>query len=163
MFGELPVLAWNDTFYETGNVIMEVIATEADKQGKGRGSNKFQGEPAETPIVRAIAEAAAQCQRDTLCHRTKGDAPADVKDKCQKWFTLFQDQLIRNDDGNPRTDEWMFGEHYTWGDIAVFEAVNACSKHHGSAMLRSFPKLKEFHDNVAGNSRISMRLGSRGD
>ena len=92
---------------------------------------------------------------------------------------IFQRVLDKNDDGDVRTEEWTYGkvcvcvcvcvclstffvaqtpslqQHFTFGDVAVFAAVNAVVELHGIGKLRTYPKLKEFHDKVA--SRVSAQ------
>jgi len=143
--------------------IMEYIAELADKSGKGVGGNLYCGKPEERPFIRAIANAATDFQKmgKLWLGKDKGD-PAFATDLITKWFTYFQRVINKNDDGDARTEEWLYGKQFTFADVTVFEAVNAVVEVYGSAKLRTFPKLKEFHDKVAGRARIDRFLSTRG-
>ena len=52
-------------------------------------------------------------------------------------------------------------QNLTFADIACFEAVNAVVNVHGLNVLRPYPKLKEFHDKVAGRARIEHHIQTR--
>lgn len=83
------------------------------------------------------------------------------KDIIHKYFEIFQNIIKKNDDDDASTEEFMIGKQFTYADISVFEFVNACTENFSNVGLRTFPKLKEFHDVIAAKPRISMHLSMR--
>jgi len=158
----LPVLKHGSKLIEDSANIMEYIAEYADKLGKGPSGNLYTGAADEKALVRAVSNKATEFQilGKTWFGKEKSD-PEFAKVIVPKWFALFQRVLDKNDDGDVRTTEWTIGKHFTYGDIAVFEAVNSVVEVHGSSSLRAFPKLKEFHDKVAGRARVDHYLSGR--
>eukprot|EP00047_Mylnosiga_fluctuans_P001453 m.220411 g.220411 ORF g.220411 m.220411 type:complete len:221 (+) comp10377_c0_seq1:1475-2137(+) len=158
----LPMLKHGSAIIEDSSTIMEYIADLADKLKKGSGGNLYGGKPEERPFVRAIANSATDFQKAVKIWEGKEKIdPAVVSDLIPKWFGLFQRVLDKNDDGDVRTEEWSYGKQFTYADVTVFEAVNAITEVLGSTKLRTFPKLKEFHDKIAGRARIDRHISTR--
>lgn len=161
-FDALPMLKHGSKIIEDSATIMEYIADLADAAKKGQGGNLYGGKPEERPFIRAIANSATDFSKTVKVWTGKDKAdPAVVAEVVPKFFTYFQRVLDKNDDGDVRTEEWTFGKCFTFADVTVFEAINAVVQVHGAGTLRSFPKLKEFHDKVAGRARIDRHLSSR--
>ncbi|EGD76305.1 hypothetical protein PTSG_01007 [Salpingoeca rosetta] len=161
-FGMLPALEHDGKIIEQSPSIMEYIAEYADKLGLGQATNKYCGEADERPIVRSFAMAVNDFQTEAKTHLGKDGAPSNLDSVIiPKWFTYFQNILERNDDDDVRTDEYMYGKHLTFADIALFEAVNAVTELHGLNKVRPYPKLKEFHDKIAARARIEQFLATR--
>eukprot|EP00041_Stephanoeca_diplocostata_P039664 m.1637380 g.1637380 ORF g.1637380 m.1637380 type:complete len:217 (-) comp25764_c0_seq1:250-900(-) len=156
--GQLPALkvGKGDTAvtYEMPLAIMEFLATLADKDGKGARGNKYCGLPEEQHVVRCIGQIAQQFE-DRMVTST------DKTGTIQHYFGLIQGYLLRNDDGDDRTDEYTYGKQLTWADIACFQVVNEAVETQGMGRLREFHKLKDFHDMIAGRARITIHLSQR--
>ncbi|EDQ87365.1 uncharacterized protein MONBRDRAFT_38057 [Monosiga brevicollis MX1] len=100
-------------------------------------------------------------QNEVQTYKGKTSAPPTAPESIERWFEYFQSILERNDDGDVKTDEFLYGKHLTFADIALFEAVNAVINVHGLKAIRAFPKLKEFHDKVAYRARIERHIATR--
>jgi len=142
--------------------IMEYIADLADAAKKGQGGNLYGGKPEERAFVRGIANAATEFTKILKTWTGKeGASPSITGEVIPKWFAYFQRVLDKNDDGDVRTEEWTYGKNFTFGDVTVFDAINSVVQVHGAFSLRAFPKVKEFHDKVAGRARIDRHLSAR--
>ena len=53
------------------------------------------------------------------------------------------------------------GTDFTFGDVAMFEALNAIINQFKIAILRPFPNLKEWHDHAANRPAVLAHLASR--
>lgn len=161
-WGVLPALEHDGKFIEQSTNILEYVAGLADAQGKGAGGNKYLGAPGEAPFHRAIALAVHDFQQQAKTYAGKDATPSNFfSEILPTWFKYFTAVLDKNDDGDVRTEEYCYGKHFTYADVAVFEAVNAVIEIHGTGKLRPFPKLKEFHDKVAGRPRIEHHIATR--
>lgn len=99
--------------------------------------------------MRAIANAMCDFQMEAKTWEGVGGVDAKwISERLPVWFGQMQRILEKNDDGDVHTDEFCIGKHFTFADVAMFEAVNAFVNVHGLAKLRNYAKLKEFHDKV---------------
>lgn len=161
-WGVLPALRDGDVFVEQSNAIMEYLADKADASGKGQRGNLYSGAAQEKYAVRAVAQAATEFQMIGKCWKGKAAAPPNfASEMVPDWFSHFQLVLKKNDDDDVRTEEFTIGKNFTYADITMFEAVNAVTEVYGMGCLRAFPKLKEFHDKVAGRARIDKHMQTR--
>ena len=140
---------------------MVYIANLADLQGKTVAGNVYSGKAGEQSTVRSIAQAATDLSKNLQLWRGKDGVSATAAAQIKLAFEQFQAVIDKNDDGDTRTEEWTFGKQFTYADITLFEVINQVVAVLGSAHLRSFPKLKEFHDKVAHRPRIDRHLSAR--
>ena len=163
IFPELPALEHDGRVVHNSTAIIEFVAEMADSLGRGQGGNKYCGEAHEKPVIRGLNNMVSDFQAEIQTFNGPAATPANAKDIIAKWFGIFQEILERNDDGDVKTDEYLYGKHLTFADIALFETVNAVSNVHTLMPLRKHPKLKEFHDKVAYRARIDQHIATRAE
>eukprot|EP00297_Palpitomonas_bilix_P015282 CAMPEP_0113876522 /NCGR_PEP_ID=MMETSP0780_2-20120614/5538_1 /TAXON_ID=652834 /ORGANISM="Palpitomonas bilix" /LENGTH=203 /DNA_ID=CAMNT_0000862619 /DNA_START=8 /DNA_END=619 /DNA_ORIENTATION=+ /assembly_acc=CAM_ASM_000599 len=73
-----------------------------------------------------------------------------------RFFANFEKVL----EGNKANGLHVVGSELTWGDIAVFDAVNHALRLKGDA-LEGYPSLKAFYESIAALPAINGRLTSR--
>lgn len=160
-FETLPMLKHGSKIIEDSANIMEYIAELADSKGKGSSGNLYCGKNEERVFVRAIAAFATDFQKALRLWTKEKLDKAAAEELATKFFTQVQRVLDKNDDGDARTEEWTYGKCFTYADLTLFEAISAFTEAYGQLKLRQFPKVKEFHDKVAGRARMVMHLGNR--
>eukprot|EP00042_Codosiga_hollandica_P020448 m.66268 g.66268 ORF g.66268 m.66268 type:complete len:217 (+) comp49869_c0_seq1:209-859(+) len=162
-FGVLPVLKHGANVIEQSGNILEYVADVADQRKLGVAGNQYTGKDLnERYHHRAHTYASLELYTVGQLWLGKEGAPANfLSETVPRWFTYFQSILAANDDGDVRTEEFSYGKCFTFGDVALFEVVNAITRVHGTVALRAFPKLKEFHDKIAVRPRIDKYLSLR--
>lgn len=163
-YGTLPALKDGSMWIEQSANIIEYVARIADQQKRGPNGNLYCGNPEEIGPLRSISYATTDFQVAAKLFLGKAATPEGfLADTLPKYFAQIQKLLEKNDDGVVSTDEWCFGKNFTFADVTVFEAVNAVANVHGIGKLRPYPKVKEFHDKVAGRKSIEKYIVSRPD
>jgi glutathione S-transferase len=161
LFGQLPMLDWDGIKLVETPAILEHIAVQADKAG--RGSNKYLGvNENERSTARSLCSAAAEMRRELMIVRqNKGGASAksDFKNNLLPPFFKAIDRLaVASSDEDEGLGE---GVHFTFGDVAVFEVINAICEEYKVGILRPYPNMKEWHDKAIARAAIEKHVGSR--
>jgi hypothetical protein len=165
-FGTLPALRYNSgagAIYITDSAnILEEIAKIADANNIGPNGNKYMGAPGELTSIRAIAQFTSNFQLKAKCWLGKDNAPADfLSTTLPTFFTQLEKILEKNDDGDPKTDDFTFGKMFTFADVSVFEAINAVVNVWGVGKIRQYTKVKSFHDLAGSRKPIQAYITAR--
>eukprot|EP00043_Microstomoeca_roanoka_P018398 m.196450 g.196450 ORF g.196450 m.196450 type:complete len:214 (+) comp16818_c2_seq1:178-819(+) len=162
LFGQLPMLEWDGLHLVEQPAILEHIAQFADRQKKS--SNKYLGENEnERSTARSLCSAACDLRRELLQTRQSGssDAKKHFKDEVlPQWFASLDKMAVASNDDDRGLGA---GVHFTFGDLAIFEAVNAISVAFNLSILRPYPNLKEWHDKARHRPALEKHIDSRAD
>lgn len=142
--------------YESSSNIMEAIATKADAEKKGRGSNKFCGKDGELTKIRAISNIVTKYESSMDFRHGKQDGKeATIK----QFLSQIEDMLHWNEENGKN----IIGECFTFADISAFAAINATACIYGVETLQDYTRVLTFHEFVGTQARFAMRISNRPD
>eukprot|EP00056_Hartaetosiga_gracilis_P018476 m.10966 g.10966 ORF g.10966 m.10966 type:complete len:213 (-) comp6777_c0_seq1:159-797(-) len=161
LFGQLPMVDFDGFKIVEQPAILEHIAQLTDEKG---GKNKYLGENEnERSTARSLCSAARQIRRELLHMLQVGsvEAKKDFKDRVIPfWFTSIDALAVSSGDEDQGLGD---GVHFTFGDLAIFEVLNAISYALNVGVLRKYPNLKEWHDKAMRRSALEKHIASRAD
>ncbi|EGD77255.1 hypothetical protein PTSG_08348 [Salpingoeca rosetta] len=162
LFGQLPMVDFDGLKLVEQPAILEHIAQMADKAGKG--TNKYLGENEnERSTARSLCSAACDLRRESLAMRKEGSNDAKRKFKADVlpvWFAALDKLAVASNDEDKGLGA---GVHFTFGDMAIFEAVNAITVALNLSVIRPYPNLKEWHDKAVHRAAIEVHIQGRDD
>eukprot|EP00054_Salpingoeca_dolichothecata_P003662 m.27969 g.27969 ORF g.27969 m.27969 type:complete len:213 (+) comp14049_c0_seq1:120-758(+) len=162
LFGELPMLDDGGLKLVEQPAILEHVAMKGDTSSSAK--NRLLGaNEDERSFARSLCSAAQDLRREL--HRWVKTNDADQKkifiDKIlPEWFTALDRQATKSIEEDRGLGP---GVDFTFGDIAIFEVVNAIATHLKVGILRPYPNLKEWHDKSLNRPAIHKHVQSRPD
>eukprot|EP00055_Hartaetosiga_balthica_P008177 m.29486 g.29486 ORF g.29486 m.29486 type:complete len:213 (+) comp6158_c0_seq1:89-727(+) len=161
LFGQLPMVDFDGFKLVEQPAILEHIAQLVDAKG---GKNKYLGENEnERSTARSLCSAARDIRRDLMHVLQTEDVSAkkNFKDNVVPfWFSSLDELAVASGE----QDEGLgAGVHFTFGDLAIFEVVNAISHAFNVGILRKYPNLKEWHDKAIRRSALEKHITSRAE
>lgn len=151
--GELPLLKIGDTYHETSANIMEIVA----EMGDARNGTKLAGDAGDKHKLRAITNLVVEFEEKMAAETDK----AAQKSLISVYFDLFNKMIAKNDKEIPGSDHYVYGDHFTYADVAMAAAVNQTTLSLGFMTLRPYSQLKEIHDKVVHRAAFEQRIQSR--
>eukprot|EP00045_Choanoeca_perplexa_P001071 m.17893 g.17893 ORF g.17893 m.17893 type:complete len:215 (-) comp10711_c0_seq1:63-707(-) len=163
MFGDLPMVEIDGMQLPGQAAIIEYLAQLADSKSD-KQANKFLGSNEnERSTARSLCAAAYDLRRSALRMLKNRNATTEKAFKTNvvpEWFAALNKMAVASSDEDKGLGD---GVHFTFGDLAMFEAVNCITSHLKISIIRPYPSLKEWHDKAVRRPAIEAYLTQRSD
>ncbi|EDQ84507.1 uncharacterized protein MONBRDRAFT_30172 [Monosiga brevicollis MX1] len=175
LFGDLPVLEVDGMrlpkrhgahfavhiFFISEAAILEYIASKADAKSGGKDNRFLGSNENERSTARSLCSAANDLRRELmrlLKNRNSDAEKAFKKDTLPLYFGSFDKMAVASNDEDKGLGD---GVHFTFGDLAVFEVVNAITHYMQVSIIRPYPNLKEWHDKAIRRPALEKHIHAR--
>eukprot|EP00043_Microstomoeca_roanoka_P012389 m.119795 g.119795 ORF g.119795 m.119795 type:complete len:213 (+) comp15480_c1_seq2:438-1076(+) len=162
IFNKLPMMSWDGFNLCESAAILEHIAVKADAVAAGRGNTYLGADENERSLARSLVYGANELRRQ-LYEQYVDVGPKQNKDGfVQKtlpaWLSHLNQLAVVTE-----SDDLGLGPgiNFTFGDVAMFEALNQLYTHLGDGVLADYRELKAYYDRCATRPRFRLYLDNR--
>ncbi|EGD77256.1 hypothetical protein PTSG_08349 [Salpingoeca rosetta] len=162
IFNKLPMLDWDGFTLCESAAILEHVAVKADEQGSGRGNTYLGGNEDERSLARSLAYGANQLRRQLyeqyLDMGPKQNQSAFTQTTLPAWLSHLNKLAVTTE-----SDDLGLGPgvNFTFGDVAMFDALDQVVTVFGESVLADYRELKAYFDRCATRPRFRMFLANR--
>eukprot|EP00049_Salpingoeca_infusionum_P024720 m.16752 g.16752 ORF g.16752 m.16752 type:complete len:215 (-) comp7221_c0_seq1:392-1036(-) len=161
IFNKLPVLEWDGFFLCEPAAIMEHVAVMADATNAGRGNSYLGTNEEERSYSRALVTAANELRRQMYEQFLAGptqDKPGFLSKTLPAWLKQLNRLAVTTE-----ANDFGLGPSvsYTFGDVAMFEALVQLHSQVGPEVLADYRELREYYEKCAARPRFRMYLDNR--
>eukprot|EP01147_Barroeca_monosierra_P005001 gene5001-6950_t len=162
IFNKLPMLEWDGFYLCESAAIIEHIAVKADEMLAGRRNSYLGVDENERSLARSLVYGSNTLRRQLydlyVVPGPKQNKDAFVSKTMPSWLEHLNRLAITT-----QSDDLSLGPgvNFTFGDVAMFEAVNQLLLHFGDSLIENYRELKEYYDRCASRPRFRMYLDNR--
>jgi glutathione S-transferase len=161
IFNQLPMLEWDGFYLCEPAAIVEHIAVKADEANVGRNNSYLGADESERSYARALTTGANEFRRqmyEQFLAGPKQDKDAFLSTTLPAWLSHLNRLAVTTE-----TNDFGLGPSvsYTFGDIAMFEALNQLHDIVGADVLDGYRELKQYYAKVSARPRFRMYLDNR--